>query len=287
MRELTDRIANEKSLDKFAQALSARVNAALEKTANKQRTRDLLNGVWLGHPLHSALVAIPCGSWTVAAVLDFLSLVRGRPFRAATPAIAIGLAGGLTAAPAGLADWDNLSDQQRRIGLVHFASNAIALTSYALSLLFRLAGGGPRRLTAFMGFLAVSFSGYLGGHMVYQMQAAVAHQPHADPPEDAEIPIEAIELEEGQKRRIQVGEYPIMVACSGGRLYAVSDVCPHLACSLATGDLEDGAIVCPCHGSKFALADGRVLAGPATAPVQVFDISSSAGKVRLSPRAVG
>src|SRR6266853_106188 len=50
-----------------------------------------------------------------------------------------------------------------------------------------------------------------------------------------------------------------------GQVRAFAITCPHLGCSYA---FDDGKkhFVCPCHGSEFAL-DGRVLHGPATAPL--------------------
>ena len=35
-----------------------------------RRLKALLNGVWLGHPLHTALTDIPLGAWTSAFVFD-------------------------------------------------------------------------------------------------------------------------------------------------------------------------------------------------------------------------
>ncbi|MSS45797.1 Rieske (2Fe-2S) protein [Cutibacterium sp. WCA-380-WT-3A] len=40
-------------------------------------------------------------------------------------------------------------------------------------------------------------------------------------------------------------------------------VCPHAGCQV--DGVRDGAILCPCHGSKFAITDGHVTQGPATA----------------------
>ena len=39
-------------------------------------------------------------------------------------------------------------------------------------------------------------------------------------------------------------------------------VCPHAGCQV--DEVHDGAILCPCHGSKFAISDGHVTQGPAT-----------------------
>jgi len=40
-------------------------------------------------------------------------------------------------------------------------------------------------------------------------------------------------------------------------------------------------IGCPCHGSKFAIADGSVVNGPATAPLPALNASVSGSKVTV------
>ena len=48
-----------------------------------------------------------------------------------------------------------------------------------------------------------------------------------------------------------------------GEVVAYDATCPHQGCMVSTTG-EDGTLVCPCHGSAFALADGAVVQGPAT-----------------------
>ncbi|MCU0427560.1 MAG: Rieske (2Fe-2S) protein [Candidatus Kapabacteria bacterium] len=49
----------------------------------------------------------------------------------------------------------------------------------------------------------------------------------------------------------------------------LSAVCTHAACTV---DLPmDGAINCQCHGSRFSASDGRVLNGPAGAPLRRYN----------------
>ncbi|MFE9095858.1 FAD-dependent oxidoreductase [Streptomyces sp. NPDC007264] len=57
---------------------------------------------------------------------------------------------------------------------------------------------------------------------------------------------------------------------TSGHLHAVSARCTHLGCLVAFNRAEQ-AWECPCHGSRFD-AEGRVLQGPATRPLQPRDV---------------
>jgi Rieske Fe-S protein len=56
-----------------------------------------------------------------------------------------------------------------------------------------------------------------------------------------------------------------------GTFQAFSTVCTHQGC--AVDEIKGGTINCPCHGSKFAIADGSVTAGPAPKPLPAKKIS--------------
>ncbi|MFE9932704.1 Rieske (2Fe-2S) protein [Streptomyces sp. NPDC005533] len=49
---------------------------------------------------------------------------------------------------------------------------------------------------------------------------------------------------------------------TAGSFRCFTAVCPHQGCLV--NKVENGSIDCPCHGSKFAVADGAVTKGPAT-----------------------
>jgi len=55
--------------------------------------------------------------------------------------------------------------------------------------------------------------------------------------------------------------------------------CTHQGCSV---ELEDGSLVCPCHGSAFA-TDGSVEQGPAEAPLTVFETKVEGEQIFVRP----
>ncbi|MET8507107.1 Rieske (2Fe-2S) protein [Streptomyces sp. NPDC004787] len=65
-----------------------------------------------------------------------------------------------------------------------------------------------------------------------------------------------------------------------GEFKAFSAVCTHQGCTVAT--VADGTIDCPCHGSKYRVADGSVAAGPAPRPLPEERIKVSAGTITLA-----
>ncbi|WP_406235959.1 Rieske (2Fe-2S) protein [Nocardia sp. NBC_01009] len=61
-----------------------------------------------------------------------------------------------------------------------------------------------------------------------------------------------------------------------GEVRAFSAVCPHQGCAVAKiGD----TIECPCHGSKFSIADGSVLRGPAREPLAARTVAIEATEI--------
>jgi nitrite reductase/ring-hydroxylating ferredoxin subunit len=53
---------------------------------------------------------------------------------------------------------------------------------------------------------------------------------------------------------------------SNGQILALADRCSHRGGPLHEGEVEDGRVTCPWHGSTFRLDTGQIVRGPATAP---------------------
>jgi len=67
---------------------------------------------------------------------------------------------------------------------------------------------------------------------------------------------------------------------TAGDFKAFSATCTHQGCKVKS--VADGVIVCPCHGSKFAIADGAVTAGPAKSPLPEKTISVERDSILLT-----
>ncbi len=66
---------------------------------------------------------------------------------------------------------------------------------------------------------------------------------------------------------------------AAGEFRAFSIVCTHVGCLCNT--VANGTIDCPCHGSKFSIADGAVVTGPATRPLTPAPITITNGTIML------
>jgi nitrite reductase/ring-hydroxylating ferredoxin subunit/uncharacterized membrane protein len=240
------------------------------------KVRDALHGVWLGHPLHPMLVQLPIGAWLSANILDF----AGGDDKAARRLTSVGLLAAAPAMVAGTADWSEQHEQQMRVGVVHAAGNLAAAGLYGASLLSPGARGRAFRLA---GLAAVAVSGLLGGHMAYRLAGGANHAeavPHLVEPGWHHLMTSA-EAPEGKLVRHMLGEVPVVAIRTGGTVRVLAERCSHMSGPLSEGELSDGCLTCPWHGSVFRVADGSVARGPATAPQPAFEVREVGGAIQV------
>jgi nitrite reductase/ring-hydroxylating ferredoxin subunit/uncharacterized membrane protein len=278
-QEVADAITALDQLDAPARA----VGKTVRDTVPAGPVKDALSGTWLGHALHPVLTDLPIGTWTSAVLLDWLGGERSR--EAADRLIALGLAFALPTAVTGATEWadaEPASDEVRRVGAVHAAANASAAMLFGASLSARRSGArGTGRLLALAGAGVMTASGLLGGHLSFAKGVGVDQTAFEEPPDEWTAALRDSDLPEGQSRYAEVGGVGVLVARHGGQVYALSNRCVHRGGPLDEGELHDGCVTCPLHGSTFRLSDGQVERGPAAYPQPVWHVRVRNGVIEL------
>jgi nitrite reductase/ring-hydroxylating ferredoxin subunit/uncharacterized membrane protein len=250
--------------------------------------RDLLNGRWLGHPIHAVLTDAPIGILFLVIVFDVLGMAD-----AAWWTLLIGILAMLGAALAGFADYAETDGKARDRGTLHSSLMLVALVLFVISLVLRPGlGSGAAASAAAIGlsliaWLIVAAAAFVGGDIVYVFGNMVDH--HAfrgggtkwltlEPAEllpDGSIP-------EGRPVKAKLGINSLVLVRNATTILALHDTCAHAGCSLAGGELvADGGgaavIQCPCHGSRFRLGDGHVLRGPSVYDQPAYEVRPKDG----------
>ena len=273
---LVERLEAVDAIDTVADPLQRAISGVLPPG----RRKDLLSGTWLGHPVHPLLIAIPIGTWTSASMLDLLGGRRSR--RAAQRLTGIGVLAALPTAATGASDWADTAGAAKRSGLVHAAFNYAALAVFFASWRARRRQRHLRgMLLSLVGDGLISVSGYLGGHLSYSRGVGVDPTAFAPGPSEWASGGEESALEATGRTVVEVEGAKVLVVRDGGRLSAINAVCTHRGGPLEDGDIADGCVTCPWHGSQFRLVDGSIVRGPATAPQDHYDVRVVAGKLQL------
>ena len=67
------------------------------------------------------------------------------------------------------------------------------------------------------------------------------------------------ELKDSVGKRFLVNDNDVALFKMNGEIFALNNVCPHQHTALIyDGFIEDGCIVCPAHGWKFQLKNGKM-----------------------------
>jgi 3-phenylpropionate/trans-cinnamate dioxygenase ferredoxin component len=75
----------------------------------------------------------------------------------------------------------------------------------------------------------------------------------------------------------------VSIARVGDRLYAFDDLCTCSAasCPLSSGLLIGTTVMCQCHGSRFDIATGAAITGPATEALNVYEVREADGDLQI------
>jgi nitrite reductase/ring-hydroxylating ferredoxin subunit/uncharacterized membrane protein len=279
LHRLAERVGQVEALDPPARKL---LDLA-DKLIKPGRARDVLSGTFLGHALHPLMTDLPIGSWTSAVLLDNLG---GRESeRAARRLIGFGILASVPTAATGYVEWADSAGGRagtRRVGLAHAASNVTALSFFTASYLARKRGRRAKgKVLALAGSSALAVGGHLGGHLSYVHGEGVAVTTFEEGPTDWVAALPEQELAEGRPACALVDEVPVFLFREGGEIYALANRCTHRGGPLHEGEVGEGRVTCPWHGSQFDLRTGSVEKGPASSPQPAYEARSRNGTIEV------
>jgi len=92
---------------------------------------------------------------------------------------------------------------------------------------------------------------------------------------------EASELLNGERLFLEIEGEPIVVFNISGEYFAIGDLCSHDNGPLGDGDLEGYKIICPRHGARFDLRNGKALSLPAILDTPSYPVRIRDGKIEV------
>lgn len=256
----------------------------------RDRVTNTLNGVWLGHPVHPPLASLASGALGTSVALDAMSLLPGKnsteardASRIASRALGVGILASVGAAVTGVADWQHTHQGDRRVGLVHGVVNSAATALYALSWLDRRRGRRTRGIaTSAIGYGITLAGSYLGGALVFESGIGIDQSGERLRTTEWTPVLPLTSLQNGKPQRVEVDGVGLVVCQTNpGEVSAFGEFCPHLAAPMADGWVDRGRIVCPWHGSRFAVDSGEVLRGPSAVPLPCYEARLVDGMIEV------
>lgn len=241
--------------------------------------KDLLNGTWLGHPLHPVITDVPIGAFLVAIVLD----VVGQPVGAFW-AVVIGQLAMLAAIATGLADYADTDGTARTRATLHGTVMVVGGSLTAASVITRQGGSADGTLQTgllIVGFLVIAAGAYVGGEVVFAFGNMVSRHAFRGAGTkwirlDTGAVADLADLPEATPTRMKAGINDLVVVRISDTVHALHAVCAHAGGPLAEGTVTpDGCLQCPWHGARYRLADGRLRRGPAVYDQPAYEIRAA------------
>ncbi|HAD06360.1 MAG TPA: biphenyl 2,3-dioxygenase [Anaerolineaceae bacterium] len=80
------------------------------------------------------------------------------------------------------------------------------------------------------------------------------------------------DLPPGERLFVEIGDVSIVVFNIAGKYFAIGDICTHDDGPLGDGELDGHQIICPRHGARFDVRNGKVLSLPAVVDIPTYPV---------------
>lgn len=88
-------------------------------------------------------------------------------------------------------------------------------------------------------------------------------------------------LSEGEVLASDLDGLPVLLVRHQGCIYAYENRCTHDGSEMSGGHLEEGELVCPHHGARFAVQSGAALCAPAYEALTPIAVRVENGVIQL------
>lgn len=92
---------------------------------------------------------------------------------------------------------------------------------------------------------------------------------------------EAEVLQDGERLFVEIDDLPIVVFKLAGEYFAIADVCSHDDGPVGDGDLQGYEVICPRHGARFDIRDGKVLSLPAVVDIPAYPVRITKHQIEI------
>ena len=89
------------------------------------------------------------------------------------------------------------------------------------------------------------------------------------------------DLPDGSRIFVEIDELTVVVFNISGHYYAIADLCSHDNGPVGEGDLEGYQIICPRHGARFDVRNGKVLSLPAIVDIPAYPVRVVDGEIQI------
>jgi nitrite reductase/ring-hydroxylating ferredoxin subunit/uncharacterized membrane protein len=280
-------------LDRLSTNLQALINTLLgARGKGRHPIKTLLNGSWLGHPLHPMITDIAIGGIVLAVVSDIAWLAFPVTSvwapRTAELTLIAGVVGMIGSFVTGWTDWSDTYGPERNAGILHGSLNTLALLLAGAAVVLQLQqASGKSLVAAILTFISVGLiavAGFVGGELVFKFGTNVNHTAYEHGTDDYQTVGPLANLTENQLTRVVVNDVPVVLLRHGERVAALAATCTHAGGPLDEGMLLPGDVQCPWHASRFRFQDGKIVDGPATVNQPVYDVQIVDGIVAVKRR---
>jgi nitrite reductase/ring-hydroxylating ferredoxin subunit/uncharacterized membrane protein len=216
---------------------------------------------------------VPIGALTVSIIADLI----GQPL-VADVAMLLGVLAMIASAVTGAADYVDVDGKAGNRATVHSTLMVVALVVYAISLAIRAGDPAVRALPiglAIVGYLILTIGANIGGDLVFLIGTNVnRHAWRGAGTKWIALDLGALpDIPQGGPTKLKAGINELAVIRDGDRILAIHAVCAHAGGPMADGTVVGGdRLECPWHGSRYLLANGHVVRGPAAYDQPAYEV---------------